>query len=64
VSEIFFRTDIPSLLSVARFSDFQLFKDQAPADSKLLMESLVNVWSSLGSKVLAVGGSSGGVRNL
>lgn len=34
--------------------DFQLFKEQAPADTALLMDSLMRVWENLKSKVGAV----------
>lgn len=39
--------------------DFQLFQDQAPADSALLMESLMRVWENLGCKVGAVAADRG-----
>jgi len=39
--------------------DFQICKDQAPADSRLLTESLLRVWENLGRKVGAVAGDRG-----
>lgn len=39
--------------------DFQVLQDQAPADSALLMESLMRVWENLGRKVGAVGADRG-----
>lgn len=34
--------------------DYKMFKDQAPADTQLLLESLVEVWGTFGRKVGAV----------
>jgi hypothetical protein len=39
--------------------DFQIIKDQAPSDSRLLTESLLRVWENLGRKVGAVAGDRG-----
>jgi hypothetical protein len=39
--------------------DFKVFKDQAPADSSLLMESLVRVWEKFGRRVGAVAADRG-----
>ena len=39
--------------------DFQVFQDQAPADSALLLESLTRVWETFGRKVGAVAADRG-----
>lgn len=39
--------------------DFEVFKEQAPADSQLMRESLMRVWENLDRKVGAVAGDRG-----
>lgn len=39
--------------------DFYVFKDQAPADSQMLMDSLERIWKNLGRKVGAAAGDRG-----
>lgn len=39
--------------------DYQLFEEQAPADSKLVIESVMRVWETMGEKVGSVTGDRG-----